>query len=141
MVSGVVNNAIALIDEALRTAVFSRVVDIGFVVGAFWQCCMIVACVGCVIVEFVTTNHHADGCPRVEIPLFKCLAGLEFVKLLAFVFANIVAWQLVELAQVCRHGIACGVLAGFLNGIEDRGKIVLLVKRIWCTNNIPAFIV
>jgi len=111
MVSGVVNNAIALIDKSLGASVLGGVFDICFVVGAFWQCCMIVACVGCVIVEFVTTNHHADGCPRVEIPLFKCLAGLGFVKLLAFVFANIVAWQLVELAQVCRHGIASRVFA------------------------------
>lgn len=80
---------------------------------------MIIACVGGVIVEFIAADHHADCCPRVKIPLFKSLAGFGFVKILAFVFANVIGWQLVELAKICRDGIACGVLAGFLDRFED----------------------
>lgn len=120
MVCGIINNAIALIDESLGAAIFGGVFDIGFVIRAFWQCRMIIACVRGVIVEFVAANHHANGCPRVEIPFFKSLAGLGFVKVLPFVLAHVIAWQLVEFAQVCRHRIARSVLAGFLNRIEDR---------------------
>lgn len=74
MVCGIVNNTIALINESLGAAVLGGVFDIGFVVRTFWQSCMIIACVRGVIVEFVAANHHADRCPRVEIPLLESLA-------------------------------------------------------------------
>jgi hypothetical protein len=38
---------------------------------------------------------------------------------LAIVLAHVIAWQFVELAKICRDGIACGVLAGFLDGLID----------------------
>ena len=74
MVGSVINNAIALINETLGAAVLGGVFDSGFAVRTFWQSCMIIACVRGVIVEFVAANHHADGCPRVEIPFFESLA-------------------------------------------------------------------
>ena len=119
MVCGIVNNTIALINKSLGAAVLGGVFDISFVVRTFWQSCMIIACVRGVIVEFIAADHHADGCPRVEIPLFESLARLGFVKVLSFVLAHVIAWQFVELAQVCGNGIACGVLAGFLNRFVD----------------------
>lgn len=119
MVCGIVNNTIALVNESFSAAVLGGVFDIGFAVRTFWQCFVIIACIGSIIVEFVAANHHADGCPRVEIPLFKSLAGFGFVKILAFIFANVVRGQFVELAQVCGYGIAGGVFAGFLNCFVD----------------------
>lgn len=80
---------------------------------------MIIACVGGIIVELVAANHHADCCPRVKIPLFKSLAGLGFVKVLPIVLAHVIAWQFVELAKICRDGIAGGIFAGFLDGLID----------------------
>ena len=119
MVCGIVNNTIALVNESFSAAVLGGVFDIGFAVRTFWQCFVIIAGVGGVIVEFVAANHHADGCPRVEIPLFESLAGFGFVKILAFVFANVIRGQFVELAQVCGYGIAGGVFARFPDRFVD----------------------
>ena len=120
MIGCIINNAIALINETLGATIICGVINIGFMIGTLGQCCMIVIIViGCVVVEFVSANHHTDGCPRVKIPLFKCLACFRFVKFLGFVFADIISWQLVKLAQVRSDGIAGGVLSGFLDSVID----------------------
>lgn len=119
MICGIVNDAIALINESFGAAVLGGVFNIGFVVGTLGECCMIVV-VRCVIVEFVSANHHANRCPRVKIPLFESLAGFGFVKILAFVFINVIRGQFVEFAQVCGHGISGGVFTGFLYRFVDR---------------------
>jgi len=104
MICGVVNDAVALIDETLGAAIFCRVIDIGFVVSSFGQKTFVVP-------KFVAANHHADGCPRVEIPLVECVARFRFVKRFAFVLCDVVCWQLVKFAQVCSHRIARRVFA------------------------------
>ena len=45
MISGVVNDAIALIDESFGASILARVINVGFVIGTFWQCCVVIACV------------------------------------------------------------------------------------------------
>ena len=112
MVCGVVNCTAALIHKTLCSTIVCGVIDIGFVVRAFRQKPFAIA-VG------IAANHHADCCPRVKIPLFEGLASLGFVKLLTFVLAHVIAWQFVELAQVCGHGIFSGVFAGFLDCFVD----------------------
>ena len=79
MVCGIVDNAIRLIDKAFRTTIFRRVIDIRFVITSAWQLAV-------VIFINIAANHHADCCPRIEIPFFESVPCFRFVQGLNSIF-------------------------------------------------------
>ena len=112
VVCGIVDYAIRLIHKPLGSAILARIVHIGFVVGTFGQKAF-------PIPEGIAADHHANRCPRVEIPLRERFARLGFVKLFTLILSHIICGQLVELAQVRRHGILGRVQARFFNRLVN----------------------
>ena len=113
VVCGIVDDAVRLINQTLCSAVLGRVIDIRFVIISAWQLAI-------VIIINIAANHHTKRSPRIKIPFIESLSSLRLVQGLSFVFADIVARQFIELAEVRGHGIFCSVQAGFFHRFVNR---------------------
>ena len=77
MVCSIIDNAVRLINQAFRTTILRRIINIRFAVISFGQCGVVIVWIIRIVVECIATNHHAKRCPWIKIPFLESVPSLR----------------------------------------------------------------